>query len=94
LAHDIPIKIANGLDKNAIQHTISTILYQSVKCVIILSGSLLPYRFVVISSLYDSYTPGHLLDLRSHLVAWADHLLLLRWCFNSYKQWYCLNMCW
>ena len=35
------------------------------------SGSLLQYRFVVISSLCDSYTLGHLLDLRSHRVAWA-----------------------
>ena len=43
------------------------------------SGPLLPYRFVVNSLLYDSYTPGHLLDLRSHLVPWADHLLLLRY---------------
>ena len=43
-----------------------------------LGGSLFPYRFVVYSLLYDSYTPGHLLDLRSHLIAWADHLLLLR----------------
>ena len=42
------------------------------------SGSDLPYRFVVYSLLYDSYTPGHLLDLRSHLVPWAEHLLLLR----------------
>ena len=30
------------------------------------------------SSFYESYTPGHLLDLRSHLVPWAEHLLLLR----------------
>ena len=44
------------------------------------------------SSFYESYTPGHLLDLRSHLVAWAEHLLLLRWCLSSYKQWYRLNM--
>lgn len=29
------------------------------------------------SSFYDSYTPGHLLDLRSHLVACTGHLLLL-----------------
>lgn len=57
-----------------------------------LGGSLLPYRFVENSLLYYSYTPGHLLDLRSHLVPWAEHLLLLRWCLSSYKQWYCLNM--
>lgn len=25
------------------------------------------------SSFYESYTPGHLLDLRSHLVAWDEH---------------------
>ena len=34
------------------------------------------------SSFYESYTPGHLLDLRSHLVAWTDHLILLRWILN------------
>ena len=44
------------------------------------------------SSFYESYTPGHLLDLRSHLVTWADHLFLLRWSLSSYKQWHRLNM--
>ena len=38
------------------------------------------------------YTPGHVLDLRSHLVTWAEHLLLLRWSISSYKQWYRLNV--
>ena len=38
------------------------------------------YRIIssVSPSFYESYTPGHLLDLRSHLVPWAEHLLLLR----------------
>ena len=38
------------------------------------------------------YTPGHVLDLRSHLVTWAVSLLLLRWSISSYKQWYRLNV--
>ena len=39
------------------------------------------YRIIssVSPSFYESYTPGHLLDLRSHLVPWAEHLLLLRY---------------
>jgi len=45
-----------------------------------LGGSDLPYHFVGF--------PPH----STSPIPWAEHLLLVRWCLSSYKQWYCLNM--
>ena len=79
------------IDTNTIPFYFSTVSDRKSR---VTHSAVRTYRIIssVSPSFYESYTPGHLLDLRSHLVPWEEHLLLIRWSLSSYKQWYGLNM--